>query len=46
VLFGQTHDLVEGPPAVVFPHRIALVVSDMAICGDKNSNGICVCVLC
>lgn len=45
MLFRQAHHLVEGFPAVVFAFRIALVVSNMAVCGDEDPNGICTYIL-
>jgi hypothetical protein len=37
---GQAHDLVESFPTVVTPDRVAFVVSDMIVRGDKDTNGI------
>jgi hypothetical protein len=34
MLFRQTHHFVERLPAVILAMRIALVVADMAVCGD------------
>lgn len=40
MLFGQAHHLVEGLPAVVLAGGVAFVVSDMAISGYKDSDGV------
>jgi hypothetical protein len=40
VLFGQAHDLVKRPPAVVLALRIGLVVSNMAVCGDEDPDRV------
>jgi hypothetical protein len=41
VLFCQAHHFVERLPAVVFTVRITFVISDMTVCRDKNTDGIC-----
>jgi hypothetical protein len=37
---GQTHDLVEGFPAIIASYRVAFVVTDMVICGDQYADCI------
>lgn len=46
MLLRQTHHFVEGLPAIVLAVCIAFVVPNMAVCGNKYSNGVCTYVLC
>jgi hypothetical protein len=43
MLLCQAHDLVEGLPAVVLTGGIDLLVSDMAVRGDKDPDSVCTC---
>jgi hypothetical protein len=40
----QTHDFVKRLPAVVLAMGINFLETDMAICGNKDSNGVSACV--
>lgn len=41
---GQAHNLVKGFPTVVAPNRIALVIADMIVRGDQDTD--CVSSFC
>lgn len=40
MFLGQTHHLVEGLPTVVLSGGVAFIVSDMAVGGYKDSDGV------
>ena len=36
---------MEGPPAIVLPDRVSLLITDMVVSRYKYANGIALCVL-
>jgi hypothetical protein len=42
-LLSQTHDFMEGLPAVISSDGVALTVTDMIICRDENAYSIGSC---
>ena len=40
MLLCQTHDLVEGLPAVVTANGITLIVTDMVVGGNKDADRV------
>lgn len=42
---GQRHDLVKGPPAVIFANGISLFVSDMIVRRHQDANRVCLCMI-
>lgn len=44
LFFCQTHDLIEGVRTVVATMSISLVVADMVVCCDEDTNGVSTCM--